>query len=891
MDHLLTRAARGELRLVLPSEIAADWWRRESVRRRSKPIWERQIVSWDRFKELAFDIHADARPANNAIRTCFAESLLRENASERFLDRLVPPAGAQHSGFRPLLVQALPGALRFSQLPRALLDRLDPTLIRDVEAVAERYRRFLSERDLYEPGELARGSQLREDEQWHLLHGELTDDFDEFASRLVSIGNHQFTPAPMPRVCRFTTFGEELRSTIAQIAELIDRGVEPEAIVITVGRLDLVRDRVEQAAELYEVPLSLRAGVSLAESVPGRFLAAIGAVADSFAIDAVKALLLTPGVPWVDYKANRAVVARAIRSGALVDREVFRSAAPPDTDSRSSREYAGKVARAARAVAQARSFSLLQQALSRFLSSFVDGERWHPEAALILQRCREELNRLIELERELSISVGNPFSFWLERLQRTPYARRHRGEGIAVYPYRVSALIRPQYHFVLGATAAATSVRVSAFPWLTDPERSVSPQSLGERDLTQAIFSAYAGSGERVTFSYSERAIDGAALPASWLVSSGALLCAEEGAGPADDRYTAERAADPGMSLDSVYPIQLHGAAAFAATYPTAAPTLFSEPLSDSYAARAIEHARADTQRPDKLRLSATDLAAFAACPFSFAIAAVGVADDLFEIEPDSPAEIGQLYHRSLERYYQELQDAGLTLGAESAGAALHRLRACAEAEFSGRAPGMLARGTVAAYRRVFDRIAAWIVQTDRDHFSDHRPELVEEWRSATGQTSGGGVVLFGRIDRLTRAPDGSVSVIDHKKGKLPRHADVTAGSEKPVGAETDHASQLATLTEPQLPFYALLLMHEGEQVGSLGFYGLERGSYEEVAGEGSRAWMDRDRLAQVVALTEELVFEIAARVAAGDYTAGEGPFACEQCAFRAVCRTRFVVR
>ena len=66
IDALLTHPA-DRTALVFPSEIAAEFWRRSAtLPGAQRAIREDRFVSWDRFKEEAFEIRESALPVNNA---------------------------------------------------------------------------------------------------------------------------------------------------------------------------------------------------------------------------------------------------------------------------------------------------------------------------------------------------------------------------------------------------------------------------------------------------------------------------------------------------------------------------------------------------------------------------------------------------------------------------------------------------------------------------------------------------------------------------------------------------------------------------------------------------------------------------------------------------------
>lgn len=877
MEELVRHAAEGRHRLVFPSEVAAAWWRREAAARCGRPVWERQFVSWDRFKETAFDIRSDLRPCNATVRRAFAQSLIADNGRTPFLRRIIPKAAAGSTAFVPVLTAALPGLAGFAELPESVRRGLSDDLIDDVHELTIRYQQFLTRHGLYETADLARHAPLATAERWVLIAPELADDYPPFADRLTAIPSR--TPAADParlQVYRFPAFADELGWVFAQIAELLDRGVEQSQIALTVGGLEESAERLDEEAERYEIPLRIRQGRPLLETIPGRFFEAIGPAAErEHDLDSLETLLLQPGVPWQDAAGNRRLIARLVAAGRLQSRRISGAAVIGALD----------------AIARAADFRELRSAIYRFLGEFVNPDGWG-DAAPIVQRCIEELNRLIDAQESVGIAVENPYRFWIDELGATLYAERHHGEGIGAYPYRVSALIEPEHHFVIGASSRATTVSRAPFPWLTDPERMSAPGYLAERDLSSELMASYAGSGRHVAMTWSDRGLTGPSLPAAWLVASGHARLAQQ-PDPPVDRYRIERESILDPSGDPVYPLQRRGAEELAQSYPTRGGSLFDQPL-DASTAGLVAARFSDEAHPTAVRLSAKHVGEFAACPFSFAFSSgIGLREESYVVDADSPREIGTLYHRILERYYKELQTEALTVSAEPADQAVERLLRHADEVFAeAQKSTMLNRGVIVARRRLFTRIAEWVVATDRAEFVSHRPLFVEDWQSlvAGGDGTTADVVLYGRIDRVTEGPDGAAAIIDYKKGKLPKQDGVRAGSADAVGSSVDASVQRAALTEVQLPFYSLLVERSGRPVTTLGYYALEEGSYGAVVAPAPRkTWMSGERFAEVRDLTGAMIAQVAGSIRAGDYRASRTE--CAQCALRGLCRTRFVVR
>ena len=209
IDSYLSRGT-----LVFPSEIAAEFWRRAVIRHGIRvAVREDRLISWDTFKERAFEIRQEAVPTNRTIRTVFAERLIRENADRPVLRELIPPAFASDAlGFTGAIESILP------RIPVALGMMKSPgsgrlsRICDDLRHLREQYSSFMENHGLFEPRWLDASRHYRGGE-YQLVAPELADDFPEFRSALSALP--RFNPGASSdaglTVFSFTRFGPENR--------------------------------------------------------------------------------------------------------------------------------------------------------------------------------------------------------------------------------------------------------------------------------------------------------------------------------------------------------------------------------------------------------------------------------------------------------------------------------------------------------------------------------------------------------------------------------------------------------------------------------------------------------------------------------------------------------
>jgi hypothetical protein len=869
--------------VVLPSEVAATHWRRAALSSGRTVVREDQFISWDRFKEDAFRLSSSRAPANSVVRTIFAESLLRENSADPFLQVIVPPEYADGAGaFSEQVVQALPWLplaekLRARPIPRGVEAALD-----DLGRILSRYRQFLDAHSLYEPRWLHTDARFLGG-SYFLVMPTLAFDFDLYASSLASLERFDIEPA-FPTMKRYPDARQELQALMVSLAATLDKGEDPENVAVTVGGLDRLMERLRQAARLYSVPVAIRQGVPLSESGPGRFLRAIGeCVADGLSVAALKRLVLNRSIPFADYHAAENAVLGGVEAGCLGAR------GRPDPrwhnlQEADARELVIHLKNTLPGIANASTVRELRGAVMRLLDRVTDREQWSRTDEAVLQRSIEELNSLAVLESDYSITPAQPYRFWINRLSKLLYVPQQPGRGISVYPYRVAAGIAPRHHFIVNAHQAAVAVRESPLAILPEHQRISLGSDAAERDLTAAYLHAYAASGENVSFSSSEVGFDGPALPPGQFVDDGERLvdCVVDWSG---DPFVREE--NGTGDLAAPLPVQLRGAVEYSRTGPRQGSDFTRQVMRHSTTIEAALARQHDRHETGMLSFSANDLELFRSCPFSYLIArGCDVRELEFDVDPDSPREIGSHYHDVLELLFQSIGSDGGRFHAIHRDDYLAEAMRLSDTMISG-AHGMVPAAVFAANRPRFERVFAAVIDNDCETIDGHTAVETEKWERH--ELPDESVVLIGRLDRVTQGRDGGLVLVDYKKRRIPSAAGL-AGDEERLNDEADPVAALSSVAAIQLPLYITLLEMNGEHVTAAFYYSLEEPRKLNVydAEDRDNPALVRVRMDRVRQRVDDLVREAARRVRTGDYRCAQR---CDGCVFRGICRARFVVR
>jgi hypothetical protein len=759
----------------------------------------------------------------------------------------------------------------------------------DLSKLQDRYTAFLDRYSLYEPRWLATAPAF-EGGDYLLVFPELAEDFPEFAAALSGLPRVSVPEAPLPRLSWYPNSRVELLEAVTRVASLLDEGTPPSEIVITVCGLERLRERILQSASRLDVPVNLGMGVPLSESAPGRFFSSmLEAVESGFGVDALKPLLLTPAVPWKDYAVNSQLILEGVEHGVLG------GGRSPDRRWRmlsasAAKERVEQLIRDLPAMVRAPSAAELRKRYFAFSGRFLDADRWDPEQERVLQRCLEELSSLADLERRHGFSIPDPFLFWMDRLRNERYVPAQRDYGVLVLPYRVGAGMNPLHHFVVNADNRELTVQIERLPFLSEAEREQLGKIAQANDLSAPFAAAYAVSGGQVHLSGSRLTFDGPSLPPSVFVAANAV---EESEGSAVDPFELEKSVGSPL-LARVLPLQTAGSEAYAQTEEQTAIDLTQTPLADQALIRELLIRQGARDNPQTLLLAPYHFESYLACPFSYLLSRpLGVGELDFEIDAGSPLVIGSLYHAALQRFFEELRDSGSIFDPAELSSYQQRIKELLDDQIVGDR-GMIPEFVHEANKPLYHRVLERVLELDSGAIAGHRPVNVEQWERM--HLEEWDMLLAGRVDRVTSGPSGDLTLVDYKRRSVPTKKAQNGNNAQAVGVASLSESELDQLADEissfQIPFYLYMIESHGGNVGTACYYSLEEGKPSVVFAESGqtipgRPAMTRDRMEEIVVLLKRRLKQVADRLRAGDYRCGS----CEQCRFRGICRSRFVVR
>ncbi len=875
---------------VAPSEVvAADWRRRVLMEGGVGALLEERVVSWDRFKETTFGLTTERRPVNGSHRLLFVDDLLRRNRDTPLFEGIINPAVASDAGgVGKALLRFIPALSRTPDGPFA-----DPAL-RDVLVLKEEYRRFLDNHGLFEPNWLHPSSATPTSESVLLLP-DLMEDFSRFSQATKGVSDIGYEwledfDDQRPVFGLYPTTLAEVRAIARRLSGLLDRGVHPSDIAITVAGWSQAYPYVARECRRYDVPLSPRRGLRLSDSPGARIFPLLRRVVDrSFELTAVESLLGEPSIPW----------RRDLPVGELLLRgregRCFGRFGPPGSPldlwaeglrnshaDIETQQLARRLFRLLKDVRHAENLSDLRTAVFRLLNGYVDRDRWSPEALPALERSLELLGGLVEAARFVGREPTDPFGMWDDAMAATMYVRRATETAIPVYDYRVTAGITPPWHFVVNAHHAATRVSI-------DPLRGLRPDQkatlgLDPVSLSNRFLHAYALSGATVCISGSSEGISERQMVPDWFEDR--VQQAEAAEGVNGDAYRDEERyfAGTGTAPRRVWSVQVDGARRYARTE---GPGAWGGAVA-GIDGNPLLHSRLRSEE-GALLMSASRLRSYLSCPQRFFLGYIlGLEEGESGSIPQAitPQDEGSIAHRVLRSFHQELADSGGTmanLAALNDETVEKRVQEVAGIP-TGRDPPIPAILHPVLARRLKEGVAR-AIQWECEKFPNGRPVYVEENLAAFVDDR---VLLRGGVDLslATGATDhADLVLIDFKRSSIPRKS--ALGWINNTEEEIERLASGAWAgdsTDIQLPVYILLAQADGRAVAEGWFYSLRK--QDQTRPFPATGGIDAEGLSHAL---RHVIALVAENIDAGMFDIPRTGAGCASCGYRSVCRAKFV--
>lgn len=890
---------------VFPSETASRFWLKKAFSfTNRRTLSHERFISWDRFKKNTFKYFPpDLQPANEEVRTLFLHHLLDQNREKSFFRSIIPGEYAEYSLLQIThLRKILPYLNRISDIPR--LDQgIEADKKKDLQLLLDKYLEFLEEGRLFEPGYKKPELELYNFD-YLIFYPEILADFHHLnrkgwlsshpGIKIISLTDE--APGPELKLTSFENSEEELTRILLEIGTLLDNQVDPAEIAISVPALEQVESRLLLLSRLHEVPLQIHQSKPVLRYPQARLFSDMKSCIDSgFSIESLKALLLNRAVPWKKEQLNHKLIRFAVHyrvfrnystPGVKIDlwqeniNKALASSEPQSGfETAEIREIAGYFKRlksSLQAIAESRDFIDLKERLLIFSDSFLSTADFSEDELKVFQFSLKALNELITASARCSGQLSSPFAIWVAYLEEKPYAPGNLGPGIAVYPYRVAAAIRPRYHFIINACQSGTEYIIKPYPFLNIHEEYNLADVLttGEYDLSAPFIRLYSLSGEKVFFSYARKSYSGNSLPPAHFITSGTIFNFSE---KEDDGlfnpYGMERALwakEQVARLKRLYRCQLQGySRAIKTSLKAKSFNLWQTPLDQEQRAIISRRLR---YREGYLVISPSSLEQYANCAFSYLLDR-GLAIDEESYLPESweARETGNILHEIYRCFYQWVIDHGGYLERDRFTLYQGQLKDITAKVLKdyGRNKPLPVFPLWQEKCRIIEGLALALLGVDMKEFPEQRIIDVEKLLTVTLKPESRKVKLTGRIDRVAENSKGT-GVVDYKKSRTPKSRDIFE----------------ARPTSFQIPFYFLLLAESGRNATWAAYYSMEEKKYIMVLDNEPELQECTGRnLAETI---EGMINNIES----GDYSMSTASkkINCRFCPYPGICRYNFIL-
>ena len=878
---------------VFPSEAAAEFWRRESLVITGKSaVRDDRFLSWDSFKEKITKHDRPEKPVNAVIRRLFAADIVRRNSSSPVFSVLIPAEYSGQSGaFADSLLRMLPELQSLmTRMAEAGPDEQFP--VSDLKLLYDEYCGFMRKNSLFEPSwEIP---DLKEPEHDYIVvFPGLIEDWDEYSARLVQAGCRTFvnTEKGAGELLLYENSAIEADSLLNRLADLIAAGAGPSSIVVSSADENVTAILFSKAA-LRGISLQPRSGRPLSEYPAGRLPSLVRECRQSgYSLASLKNLLLFRAFNWKESGTAAALVRFGIENRCLKN-----TASSIYGDVWAKRlKAAGEAGLLAfyrrlrsriEALAACGTFAELSSEFQLFISTFLDTdvETWDAECEKVFQRSREVLSGLKDAEASLVDTENpDPLGLWIEVLKEKIYVQRQKAPGIAVYPYRVSAGMMPEHHFIIGMSHECSNVVSKSFTFLSEQQRKA--VGAEEKNMTEAFLDVYAASGKSVCFSAASDTPGGTALPPARFIEEASVvrITGDQPEFSADPYYAELRWWESALSgrpspAFSPAPVQAEGFLYAEDVLMRPAETDLS---GEAFPAGEVFDALLENRCDDEglLRISASALNRWSACPFLYLLNdLLGIGEDEYILNPEDPMTAGNIMHEILHDFFGDLKAEDRAFSSADADEYRSRLREKTNGVFARwekEENYFFGPAWDALKRRVRTDLSRF-PEAESSFYDGLKPVLLESWLDfILGEER---IRAGGFVDRISQG-DGRAVVVDYKKSwsKISRKKYISR----------DEDGKLMT-PEPgfQLPFYLLLAQAAGIEDAEASYYSISSAEHFPVSGPGGV--LDDEDVGNLLELTLERIREMAEAVRSGNFMA---PRHCDGCGMRSVCRKRYNIR
>jgi len=872
---------------IFPSEITAAFWRIHSLKiTGKKAVNSGRFLSWDTFKERYFLLNQRGTPVNKIVRTLFTLSLLEKNSvGEPVLSYFVPPRFAGSSlSFKKLVLSILPRLSGFISILKNGTIHLPDGMVKDIFYINQTYVHFMEERGFFEPGWMKADISGLND-TFYLFYPEVITDYAEFVQELSQ--TDKIRPVLLKEITdsgilRFSTSTVEIKWLLRRIGDLLDSGVPPDDIAVTLPDMEGWRYKLESMAALRDIPLSFKQGKAVSD-YPGahffRLLSDCGR--KGFSSIAVKQLLLNGAYPWKEKSTAEDLVLFGIENHCFQnyhlegeEKDVWLTALNK-RGPENLKIFYRNLKRSLSSMSHAKNFSSIKKEIQKFVGVFLDTEQMESKKIVKeFQFALEILNNCVAAEEKCGgLSVSSPYDIWLYLLDESIYVPRDNEGGISVYPYRVSGGITPLWHFIPGYSQRVSSIVEEAYPFLREDQKDFFADSV--RDFTDSFLQLYSLSGENVIFTMSRDSFSGPEIPPAGFIIKNTVTDFLQRVPEVKDMYEREKAFWNGETdeVPFIVPVMKKGLKRAVKTVFSGKEIDFTRQTVMDEDLRQILYSHLMKGRKT-FDVSSTMLDTFYFCPYSFFLQRI-----LSLQQPDYQSFfkdhmfIGNLIHECMNTLFLFIDKETVVFDPEKTDIYKEyipvltdtvMMRHENEGETMIRPVWEETRHFLTAHLLSF---------IDREAVQFPYFSLIAAEKEYSVLCDTGDIQLKGRIDRIS-GDKNTRSIIDYKKNYRLSFSHLNPKEGPPESF--------------QLFFYIFLAESEGIPVNNAHYYDFTKNKYITVfADTPGKKVISRESVDTITGEMKKYITRMKDRIESGDFSVKN----CDSCNLRNICRIKYTVR
>lgn len=685
-ETLLQHIKERETIFVFPTQTAANMWAEHLITKGPvKSVAMERFVAWDDFKGNSIKSkHQNKRSIPSTMRKIFAANIICQNAEKPFLKSLiVPEYAANAEGFTEWLSGLLPGLSMWKNRFTAsgmLPDQEDSDLLE----LHRRYSEFLSENSLFDPAWETPPFEA-DNHHYYIFFPEILSDYMEYKEILTS-SPADITVINIPEevlkeqsgtVNFFSNSRMEIKSIALYLRKIHQEQKIPwTQMAVSVPDMDTYGPYIERELELFQIPYVSRYAKPLGSNAAGSFFSRLkNCVAQNFSYDSVKALVLNDSLPWkskdviqqlIEFGKNNNCITSYFYNNKQIDvwEESFKEYTTEERAANFYRDLKYK----GTALVNSRSFEELKKLYFEFRGIFFDMEKCSEKTDQILGRCISELSTLIDLERSFNLNqpqgklkLKDCYSFFVNILENQNYLSQTKDSGVMIVPYKLTCAAPYSVQVIADSSQTGLSVIYKELSFLREDKRKKLFGNQEDPNATELFIKLYqmnALSGN-CYFCSASKTFDGYAQATSYLALKDYSKNDEECELLKEDVFAQEKAwftQRRDHFPENISKVSLEGFN----FWKECQRSTVSEEVSS---AQEMAGGLVEKAFPEKIRISATSLKNFFACPREWYFNNFcKLEEQNNEAELFDHCTIGNLYHKFYEFFCNSLKEHKLPI-------------------------------------------------------------------------------------------------------------------------------------------------------------------------------------------------------------------------------------